>query len=259
MRQKGSKNRKKSTNQEYWQSYSDLMAALLLVFTIMVAVALYSYQIKQKELDVKKEEVTRQEEQLGEALARNAEIQETLDDMIGIKASIIGALQTEFESAGIPVTIDEKTGDITFNESTIRFATAESTLTTESKLFLDQFMPLYINTLLTPEFLPNIAAIVIEGHTDSVGGYMYNLNLSQERAFSVANYCLEEASATMTPTELERLQKLLTANGRSYSDRIFKNDGTEDFEASRRVIFKFRLKDESTIEKIRELISDGTE
>ena len=63
----------------------------------------------------------------------------------------------------------------------------------------------------------------------------------------------------MTPTELDRLQKILTANGRSYSDRIYKNDGTEDMDASRRVVFKFRLKDDSTIEKIRELIANDNE
>lgn len=251
--------RKHPASQEYWQSYSDMMAALLLMFALLVAAAFYSYQVKQQELQTKQLELQAQKEELELQQRELEKVEKTLDDIVGVKAEIIRSLQSEFENAGIPVRVDEKTGDITLNESDIRFATAKAELSIDDMRFLDQFMPRYLNALLAPEYIDNISAIVIEGHTDSAGGYMYNLNLSQERAFSVANYCLTEASATMTPTELDRLQKILTANGRSYSDRIYKNDGTEDMDASRRVVFKFRLKDDSTIEKIRELIANDNE
>jgi len=45
------------------------------------------------------------------------------------------------------------------------------------------------------------------------------------------------------------LQKYLSANGRSYSDRIFKN-GVEDKEASRRIEIKFSLSNKKAMQEI---------
>jgi len=45
------------------------------------------------------------------------------------------------------------------------------------------------------------------------------------------------------------LQTYLSANGRSYSDRIFKN-GVEDKEASRRIEIKFSLSNKKAMEEI---------
>jgi chemotaxis protein MotB len=39
----------------------------------------------------------------------------------------------------------------------------------------------------------NISRIVIEGHTDDEGSYLYNLELSQERAFNVAKYIYSDS------------------------------------------------------------------
>ena len=53
------------------------------------------------------------------------------------------------------------------------------------------------------------------------------------------------------------LQKIVTVNGRSYSDPIFNSDGTVNLDASRRVEFKFRLKDEEMIGEMIKILSDG--
>ena len=63
---------------------------------------------------------------------------------------------------------------------------------------------------------------------------IYNLNLSQNRAFSVASYCMDNQNHLLAPERLEDLRKVLTANGRSWSNPIEKN-GVEDKQASRRV------------------------
>ena len=49
----------------------------------------------------------------------------------------------------------------------------------------------------------------------------------------------------------------MTVNGRSYSDRIFDANGVEDKDASRRVVFKFRLTDEQMISQLKEILEDS--
>lgn len=57
-------------------------------------------------------------------------------------------------------------------------------------------------------------------------------------------------------TEEYSLRSLVTANGRSFSNLIYKADGTEDAGKSRRVEFKFRLKDVEMIDEMRSLIKE---
>ena len=56
------------------------------------------------------------------------------------------------------------------------------------------------------------------------------------------------------------LQNLMTAKGRSYSDPVYYADGvTENKEASRRVEFKFRLKDAEMIDEMNRILSESGE
>ena len=57
--------------------------------------------------------------------------------------------------------------------------------------------------------------------------------------------------------ELEKLREILTAKGRSYSDPIYNEDGTINMDASRRVEFKFRMKDSEMIDEIRNILGSG--
>ena len=51
----------------------------------------------------------------------------------------------------------------------------------------------------------------------------------------------------------------MTANGRSYSNLIYDEDGKENQEASRRVEFKFRLKDEEMVEEMIKILNGAEE
>ena len=59
---------------------------------------------------------------------------------------------------------------------------------------------------------------------------------------------------SLTSEQKKQLQKILTAKGRSYADLIYVN-GVEDPEASRRVEFKFSLKDSEMIEEMNRILS----
>ena len=98
-----------------------------------------------------------------------------------------------------------------------------------------------------------MADIIIEGHTDSTGSYEHNLELSQNRALNVAKYCLN--MGTLTQTQKTRLKSIITAQGRSFSDPVYDENGVEDQERSRRVEIKFRLKDAEMIQRMNSILS----
>ena len=62
---------------------------------------------------------------------------------------------------------------------------------------------------------------------------------------------MSEENHILGDQELEALRQVLSTTGKSFSEPIYKADGTVDADASRRVEILFRLKDE---EMIREMI-----
>ncbi len=306
------KNRKKGksafTEPSYWQSYSDMMAALLLIFILIIAITLAIYKQKrtdleeaqlqlnatQTELEASKAdleasradlEASKADLEASEAELRNslkeleeayaqatmtqeelnaahleidearAELNATkseLQDIIGIRTDIIGELQTRFSNSSMKV--DAQTGSITFS-SDVLFRYNSATLTPESKTTLKEIIPMYLGVLLQENFRPYIAEIIIEGHTDTDGDYQSNMTLSYNRANSVAKFCMDDANG-LTESQINTLQKLMTVNGRSFSNPIYQaNSSVVDMEASRRVEIKFRLKEDEMINKISEVLN----
>lgn len=251
----------KSTHkgQDYWQSYSDMMAALLLMFILIMAATLYqslnTYEQKNRELEVQRTRIVEQQEEIDRqknALADTEEQLDKLSSMVGVKAEIIQALSEEFASSHMTVQVDEQTGAIVLPDG-ILFDVNKASISKDGQAFLKSFVPKYVSVLLSDKFEGYISEIIIEGHTDTDGAYMYNLDLSQKRAFAVSEYCLDEKKGSLNNKQIETLRKIVTANGRSYSDPIMKK-GKVDKDASRRVVFKFRLKDEEMIEAMREIL-----
>lgn len=239
------KRNKNGEKLNFWLSYSDMMAALLLVFILILSCTLLetraTYEAKQAELEEKEQIILNQQSQI--------------DTIVGVRGDLIDALSKEFSGNDLSVKVDAQSGAITF-DSTLLFGYNDDKLQDSGKTFLAGFLPKYFSVLLGKDFSPYVAEIIIEGHTDTDGGYMYNLQLSQNRAFAVVSYCLDENNHFLSDSQLEELRVLLTANGRSWSAPIYAADGTVDMQASRRVEIKFRLKDEEMINQIAEMLEE---
>jgi len=168
-----------------------------------------------------------------------------IKSLTGIKLQVVAALK---EALGNKIDIDKKTGSLRL-ASNILFGSGEATLKPEAKVELKKAFEEYIGTLVTNENIkPHLDKIIIEGHTDSVGSYIYNLNLSQKRALAVMEYLL-----TLDFTKKHNIQPLMTASGRAYQDAIMV-DGVEDKNASRRIEIKFRLKNEDAMHEIEKVL-----
>ena len=165
---------------------------------------------------------------------------------------MIQDLSSSLAAANLKATVDPNNGDIIL-DSAVFFDTARSTIKEEGQALLNSFIPVYLDVLLREEYADYLGEIIIEGHTDSSGAYNTNLKLSQDRALQVALYCLNMPS--LTHAQKARLQQILTAKGRSYADLVYNADGTENAEASRRVEFKFSLKDTEMIEEMNRILS----
>lgn len=180
--------------------------------------------------------------------------QKKLDDLVGVRTKIIRDLSDALTKAKIKATVDKNTGDIML-ESTVFFDVGKFDIKDTGKKFLNQFVPLYLSVLLKDEYSDYLGEIIIEGHTDTQGTYLSNLELSQDRALSVATYCLQMQG--LSGKQQEKLRQVLTAKGRSYSDPVYNADGSVNMDASRRVEFKFRLKDSEMIDEMRQILTTG--
>ncbi|MBQ7774478.1 MAG: OmpA family protein [Lachnospiraceae bacterium] len=293
--------------ESYWQSFSDMMAALLLIFILIIAITLSIYKQKttaleltQEELDaasialqaasselelakldledyrieidaskaelensliklqdayqeaqLTKEELDAAYLEIDNAKAELAYTKTELKNVVGIRTDIIGELQSKFNNSSLKV--DAQNGSITFS-SDVLFAHDKSNLTKESEAILKEVIPIYLDVLLQDAYKDYIAEIIIEGHTDTNGTYLMNMELSTNRAMSVAKFCLDSKNG-LDESQIARLQDLLTVNGRSYSDPVYKENSTEiNMDGSRRVEIKFRLKEDEMIEKISEIL-----
>ncbi|WP_077622386.1 OmpA family protein [Sediminibacillus massiliensis] len=214
----------------FWPSFTDLLTTILLCFILIFIsmMIIKSFQIE--------------------------EMKRTIDQIMGVRVNLVNELNDEFQDSTLGIEVDEKTGAIIF-DTDILFAYDKTELKEESYQYLNEFVPKYLNVLLGSEYSDYIAEIIIEGHTDRDNGYLYNLQLSQERAYSVASYIL--GSKFPHKDIQQQLEEKLTVNGKSYTDGRTDDEGNYSMEASRRVEFKFRLKDEEILDKTRELLDGG--
>lgn len=164
-----------------------------------------------------------------------------IKNLTGIRIKVVQELKSKL---GQKINIDPNSGAIRL-PSSILFDVGSYELKPEAKKQLKETLQPYLEVLLNDaDIRDNIDHIMIEGHTDSDGSYMNNLDLSQKRAYAVMAfiYSWDESKNAL-------LQRYISAIGRSYSDRIFKN-GIEDKNASRRIEIKFSLSNKKAIQEI---------
>lgn len=117
---------------------------------------------------------------------------------------------------------------------------------------LQKILPKFFATFVDDETVINfLEQLTIEGHTDDSGSrdpqrnYLYNLDLSQKRAYEVARFIYSDPYLVETLGE-DRLKKLkiyLSSNGKSNANLIYKDSKKKvvDRNKSRRVTIKYRL------------------
>lgn len=220
-------------------SIGDVMAALLLVFVLILSSILL-------ELEETKEK-------------QNVVITEYKD----LKQKIYDQLKEEFKDdlKNWNAELDSVNLAFRFKEPDILFATGSSVLKPEFKTILADFFPRYIAVLRSENFIDSIEEIRIEGHTSSEWvfnasedyAYFENMRLSQDRTRTTLEFTLTQL---LNPEVKNWTKSLITANGLSSSQLVYDKFGYEEKEASRRVEFKVRTDAEQRIDRLLKIIEE---
>ena len=209
-----------------WMSVSDLMTGLMVIF-LFVAVA-YMIQVDDSKSKLREYVETRQH--------------------------LHEKLESEFkgDTARWKMVIGEDLS-MKFKEPQVLFALGSGALQPKFKDILDEFIPKYLDILLTDTLRDRIQEIRIEGHTDPLrmvkygdDNYLSNVLLSQERAYNVLRYIREMPKfKSYSPQQRKLLDYWFTANGLSYGKALDQDgkyaalSGKEiDMNRSRRVEFR---------------------
>lgn len=200
----------------FWTTMSDLLLGLAIIFMVLFVLAMTGFtqdtvKQKQTQMEASKE------------------------------------LVEKLKEANIEAKVDEMTGDVKISDLEL-FELNSYELSANGKMYLNKLIPIYVENIFeNAELEANITNIVVQGHTDSQQyvnvateneQYVKNMTLSLQRANSVAEYIFK---TNFNPNYDEKLRKMLVVEGRSYSDPILV-DGVEDFDKSRRVELKLKVK-----------------
>lgn len=230
--------RKNKNNEGVNLAISDLMSGLMIIF-LFIAVAFMS-KVYDENINIKKQQQTVEN------------IVKTYEDT---KVNIYNDLYNEFKDDMDIWKMEIKNdGTIRFKEPEVYFEKGKSELKDQFKNILDSFFPRYINVIYK-NHKDNVKEIRIEGHTSSEweenankkDAYFGNMELSQDRTRNVLKYIMNIPKLNKYE---EWLIDNITANGMSYSKRIFYKNNVEDKESSRRVEFRVITKSDEIINEI---------
>ena len=218
-------------NNQFGLSTGDLMAALLLIFVLLLIGTMLKLQ---EEFDSKSDVAERYKE---------------------LQIDIYNDLYKEFESdltlwqAEIDSTLT-----IRFKEPDVLFDAGASKLKVTFSEILADFFPRYIKVLRNEKYIDHIEEIRIEGHTSIEGrngmdadeSYFYNMKLSQDRTRSVLQYCLNLLNTDVFEWTRDRA----TANGLSSVKPIAENETETGRKQNRRVEFRIKTDAEKQIREM---------
>ena len=219
-------------NNQFGLSTGDLMAALLLIFVLLLIGTMLKLQ---EEFDSKSDIAERYKE---------------------LQIDIYNDLYNKFET-DLPVWQAEidSTLTIRFKEPDVLFDAGDSELKNSFSDILADFFPRYIQVLRKDKYIDHIEEIRIEGHTSVEGrynmdadeSYFYNMKLSQDRTRSVLRFSLNQLGEDVFEWTRDRA----TANGLSSVKPISDNETETGRKQNRRV--EFRIKTDAE-EQIRQML-----
>ncbi len=166
----------------FWISYADLMVALVMLFLVVMSISMVAVASKS----------------MVEKKGMEDDIQGLLDIM-----------DSEARLRGLDLTINRATHTISFGEKA-RFDHNSFQLSASAKRQLQGFVPLLLDVHATEKGQKWLKRVHIEGYTDATGSYLYNVNLSLNRAQAVVCTLLQ---ADLADDQRRKLRQLLIIDG----------------------------------------------
>lgn len=224
--------------ESHWIPLADLMTVLMVIFLFMSISYMALVEKRQKE--------------------QNQIFKEYEESKVSLYNELNEAFKNDFKKWDLILDNDLS---IKFINPQVLFGTGSAEITSHFRDILVDFLPKYLNVVLQEKYKHKIAEIRIEGHTDtnpigvSTDPYIDNMKLSQDRARNVLAFLRTQSCfSNLQPTEKERLQFWLTANGLSYGRTVdsaykisYESKKAIDNDKSRRVEFRIVTTSEAII------------
>ncbi len=218
IRFRGKHNSDEDSGNIFWVTMADLLLGLAIIFITLFVLAMTGFS---------QQNIQQQKVQME------------------VSEKISGELKKE----NIAVDIDKMTGDLKIADVDL-FELSSWELSDNGKKLLDKLAPIYINSIFADkELAEQIQYIYIQGHTDSqmFAGinskdeqFLKNMDLSLKRANAVAEYIFK---TNYDKKYSEQFRKIVVVEGKSYNEPVLNEKGVEDFDKSRRVELKLKVKD----------------
>ena len=163
---------------------------------------------------------------------------EKLEELEQKKNSLLDDLAEEFNNAGVDVTINETTGELSV-DSSVLFGGDSADVTAEGKEFIEKFVNVYTSVVFAEKYDGLVSKTVIEGHTAPLENSTYEsgLPLSEDRAKNVLGCC----TSLNNNANIAKIKETFESVGCSNSKPVYTSTGEVDLEASRRVSFRLVL------------------
>jgi chemotaxis protein MotB len=215
---------------EYWVTYSDLLVSLLVVFALLLFASLARMEVERAAADNARTAVRK-------TLVASDHAMRTAVSAMG-DTSVVG--------------YDARTRTLTVRDEVL-FDFGSAALKPRGVEVVHTIATRFLPGLLSDTAVSgHIEAVVVEGHTDTVGTYLWNLDLSQRRAQTVMRALVE---MTYGKPYAARTRSLLVASGRSEVDALeAAAAGRYDARRARRIVLRVRLRD---AEMLRQLLGDS--
>ncbi len=228
----------------------------MLCFILIFLVTLYE----------RDQNATKAEKYLLQAKAVTREVYDARNTYLEALRKIVNSMKTNQAANGcedVDWKVDEAGNSIQmfFKTSGGWFKDGSSAISQNGKKCLNSFSYSWLFSLYAQnEYRDRIDRLIIEGHTNSkppadknLDPYLYNLKLSQDRAYAAADFIFqnlhersdlkETIKGFAWPSFVTWRNHVLTATGRGSAEPILLADTKdEDLEKSKRIEFKFTIK-----------------
>jgi len=196
---------------------------------------------------------------------QNRVLEEYQETYIALFDTLNSEFEEDFKESNWHAELSEDLS-IRFLNEEVLFDYNSVELKPEFQQILEDFFPRYLEILLDKQFRDKIAEVRIEGHTDSKGGYMFNVRLSQNRTSNVLDFLFNRRGSEYLDMEVidrELLRYWFTTTGFSYGRTMDRNgeltiesNNSENSARSRRVEFRIVMKSEEVLKQMLEMMNE---
>lgn len=263
MHQNGSASQPHEEEENYFISMTDMMVGVLFIFIIMLMVFALNFREQtdsqadetaqlQAAASALSQEASRIAERLEALQAKVREEVGSLEAEQRVRNVLLDDIQSELESKGLTVEVDERNGVLRLTEDSVRFQQNQSSLDARAQTnvrriaeALESVLPRYTSCASNAGApgcgetgSPTVETVFIEGHTDETGTDDRNWQLSTERA--VATYRLIDAAVPSLAWLLNRDGKqIVSVSGYASTRPISDIQSADGYEKNRRIDLRF--------------------